>query len=163
MVLEIKKFKEKVLRKKAKKVKHITPDIEELVLNMAKTMKISQGIGLAAPQVGVSKRVIVIQTDPRSERGAGLINPVIINKSAETEVGEEGCLSLPGIYLDIRRSKEVEVEALNVDGEKVKIKTDGLLARVLQHEIDHLNGVLFYRRLGLFHKIQFKIKHPFLR
>ena len=163
MKLEIKKFNENVLRLKSREVKEITPEVKEFVLAMAEIMKENQGIGLAAPQVGASKRIITVQLDLRKLKIIGLINPKILKKSSETETEEEGCLSFPGIYLEIKRAREVEVEALNIEGKKIKIKAKGILARVFQHEIDHLNGILFFNRLNFFQRIKFKIKHPLIR
>jgi len=158
-ILEIKKFNENVLRTKSKEVREINVKIKELVLNMVETMKKNQGIGLAGPQVGVSKRIITVQVSPRSSKIVGLINPKILKKSSETGIEEEGCLSFPGIFLKIKRAKEVEVEALNINGNKVRIKAKGVFARVIQHEIDHLNGFLFFNRLNFFQRIKFKLQH----
>ncbi len=161
--LEIKKFNEPVLRSKCEEVEKITPKIKELVLNMEEIMKKNRGIGLAANQVGILKRIIVAQLDLQSSKTTVLINPKIIRKSKEKETNEEGCLSFPSIYLDIKRTKEIIVEALDVNNRKVKIKAKGLGARVLQHEIDHLNGITFLNKLDFFEKLKLKIKHPLLR
>ena len=138
MLLEIKKYPNPILRKKCEDVKEINGEIKKLIEDMIETMQKNQGIGLAAPQVGILKRVIVVQT----EKGAmGFVNPCILKKSKEKEVIEEGCLSFPGLFLKIKRPKEVEIQALDRDNKKIKIQ--GLVAVVLQHEIDHLNGILF--------------------
>jgi len=158
-LLEIKKFNEPVLRKKCEEVKKVDKKIRKLIVDMAQTMKKNQGAGLAAPQVGVLKRAIMVQTNLRGLRILGLINPKILKKSKETEAGEEGCLSFPNIFLKIKRAKEIEIEGLDINGEKVKIKAQGLLARVFQHEIDHLDGILFFNRLSFIKKIVFKLKH----
>ncbi|MBA7495598.1 Peptide deformylase [subsurface metagenome] len=158
-ILEIKKFNEPVLREKCKKVGKVDKKIKKLIVDIAQTMKKNQGIGLAAPQVGVLKRAIIVQTDLRGQRILGLVNPKILKKSKETETGEEGCLSFPGIFLEIKRAKEIEIEGLDINGEKVKIKAQGLLARVFQHETDHLDGILFFNRLSFIKKIVFKLKH----
>ncbi|GAG92291.1 unnamed protein product, partial [marine sediment metagenome] len=121
-ILEIKKFNDPVLREKCKKVRKVDKKIKKLVVNIAQTMKKNQGVGLAAPQVGVLKRAIIVQTDLRGLRILGLINPKILKKSKETEVGEEGCLSFPNIFLKIKRAKEIEIEGLNINGEKIKMK-----------------------------------------
>jgi len=159
MVLEIKKFNEKVLRKKAKIVENVDKDIEALVSNMIETMNENDGAGLAAPQVGVSKQVIVLRADLQGQQILSLINPIIIKKGKEKIIGEEGCLSYPEIVLNIKRFKEIEVEAMNIGEEVVRFKASGLLARVLQHEIDHINGLPFFNRLGIIDKIKFKFKH----
>jgi len=162
-ILEIKKFNAPILRKKAKKVEKVDKKVKSLVLNMVQTMKNGQGIGLAAPQVGISERIIVVMSDFRSGQSLGLINPKIVKKSEEKEIGEEGCLSFPGIFLKIKRAKEVEVKGLDIEGKEIKIKTKGLLARVFQHEIDHLDGILFFNRLDFARKLKFKLKHPLIR
>jgi len=159
-MLEIKKFNEPVLRKKCKEVRKIDKKIKKLVVDMAQTMEKKIGIGLAAPQVGVLKRIIVVRTYLENRLILGLINPKILKKSPELEVDEEGCLSFPDIFLKIKRAKEVEVEGLDIDGKKIRLKTKGLVARVLQHEIDHLDGILFTKRLSFFQKLKFKLKHP---
>jgi len=158
-ILGIRKFNDKILRKRAKKVRKVDKEIKQLIVDMAQTMAKEQGIGLAAPQVGVLRRVIVIHGDFKGQRILGLINPKIIKKSKKTEKDMEGCLSFPGIFLEIKRAKEVEVKGLDINGKKIKLKAKGLLARVLQHEIDHLDGVLFFNRLGIIDKIKFKIWH----
>ena len=161
--LEIKKFNESVLRRKCEEVEKITPEIKKLVLNMEEIMKRNQGIGLAANQVGILKRIIVAQLNLRNSKTTVLINPKIIRRSKEKETREEGCLSFPNIYLDIKRTKEIIVEALDVNNRKIKIKAKGLGARVFQHEIDHLNGITFLNKLNFFGKLKLKLKHPLLR
>jgi peptide deformylase len=130
-----------VLREIAKPVPKITPNIIKLLNDMAETMYDAPGIGLAAPQVGISKRVIVM--DVGDENGLiELVNPVIVEKTGE-QIGPEGCLSIVGLSGDVRRWETITVKGLNRDGEEVTIIGTGLLARCMQHEIDHLNGVLF--------------------
>jgi peptide deformylase len=158
-LLQIRKFGDRTLKKKAKKIKKIDEQIIKLVHDMAETMKLGQGIGLSANQVGVLKRVIVIEADFENQRVLALINPKITKKSKGKNTDKEGCLSFPNIYLDIKRSNKVKVKAKNIKGEKVAIEADGLLARALQHEIDHLNGILFYQRLSPMKRISFKMKH----
>ena len=158
-ILEIKKFKDPVLKKKSKKIRKVNDKIKKLIVDMAQTMEQGQGIGLAAPQVGVLKRIIVVKADLKGQRILALINPKITKKGREKEKGEEGCLSFPGIFLEIKRAKEIRVKAININGKKVSLKAKGVLARVLQHEIDHLNGVLFYSRLSLIKRIMFKLKN----
>lgn len=130
-----------VLREIAKPVPKITPNIIKLLNDMAETMYDAPGIGLAAPQVGISKRVIVM--DVGDEHGLiELVNPVIVEKTGE-QIGPEGCLSIVGLSGDVRRWETITVTGLNRDGKEVTIIGTGLLARCMQHEIDHLNGVLF--------------------
>lgn len=157
--LEIRKFKAPILRKRAEEVEEITPEIQELVFGMAEVMRENKGIGLAAPQVGALKKIIVVQTDLRSSKIVALVNPKIIRKSREKEKGEEGCLSFPNLFLEIKRAKEIEVEALNLNEKPIRIKASGFLARALQHEIDHLDGILFFNRLGFFQRIKFWFKY----
>lgn len=158
-LLIIRKFKDKILKKRAKKIRKIDDKIIKLAHDMAETMRLGQGIGLAANQVGVLKRIIIVEADFQDQRFLVLINPKIIRKSRDKAIDKEGCLSFPGIYLDIKRSKKIKVKAKNIKGEKIIIDADGILARALQHEIDHLNGILFYKRLKTIKRIAFKMKH----
>ena len=128
-----------VLREKARRVPNITPNVLKLLDNMAETMYDAQGVGLAAPQVGVSKRIVVIDV------GDGLIeliNPEIIHREG-TEADFEGCLSIPGIRGEVKRAAKVAVKAMDRTGSVITREGDGLLARAFQHELDHLEGVLF--------------------
>lgn len=138
-IYQIVEIGSEVLREKAVPVKEITPNIAKLLDNMLDTLYDANGVGLAAPQVGVSKRVVVIDV---GEGPLELINPVIIAKEGE-DLDDEGCLSIPGITGQVARAAKVKVEALNRQGELQVIEGDGLLARCLQHEIDHLEGILF--------------------
>jgi len=144
-ILEIKEYGEPVLREKAIPVKRITPKILNLIKGMAETMYTDSGVGLAAPQVGVSKRIILV--DGEEDGLIVLINPMIIQSEGEV-VEEEGCLSVPGIYSKVKRSSKVTVKALNENGDSIEITKEGLTARALQHEIDHLDGILFVDRIG---------------
>ncbi len=129
-----------VLRQKAKKVPAIDRSIERLIENMIETMQQARGVGLAAPQVGVSLRVIVLQMP--GEEPIALINPEIVETAGE-QVVTEGCLSVPGYYGEIRRPAEVVVKGKDRWGKPSRIKASGLLAEALEHEIDHLNGMLY--------------------
>ncbi len=143
-VLEIQTNDAPVLRQKAAPIREIDADVHPFIEDMFETMYEAEGIGLAAPQVGVSKRIIVIDIEkhhPEYPRIA-LINPVITLTVGE-ELGEEGCLSLPGVRGMVRRSAIVKVEGLLPNGNKIEFDASHLMARVLQHEIDHLNGILF--------------------
>lgn len=149
MIREIRLFGDPVLREPAEPVAAVDDDVRALVADLVETMYEADGVGLAAPQVGVGLRVIVVDT--REEEGAGalaLINPRIADASAETDRAEEGCLSIPGIADIVERPVRVVVEALDPEGEPVRIEADGLSARALQHEVDHLDGVLFLDRLS---------------
>jgi peptide deformylase len=145
---------DRVLRQKAKRVTSIDGSIQRLIDNMIQTMQQAHGVGLAAPQVGVSLRVIVLQM-PEQEPMA-LINPEIVKRSGGQEV-TEGCLSVPGYYGEIKRSAEVTVKGNDRQGKVVRIKATGLMAEALEHEIDHLNGVLYIEHiedLEKLHEIQ---------
>ncbi len=144
-ILEIKEYGEPVLRGKALPVTEIALEILNLIKDMAETMYADSGLGLAAPQVGVSKRIIVI--DGEEDGLIVLINPMIVKSEGEL-VEEEGCLSLPGIYSQVKRSSKVTVKALNQNGDQIEMTKEGLAARALQHEIDHLDGILFIDRIG---------------
>ena len=140
-IREIRLSGDEILRKTAREVEEVDDRIKELLQDMLETMHQYNGVGLAGPQVGILKRVIVIDlydgNDPLL-----LVNPKIVKAKGEQEV-DEGCLSFPNQYAKIIRPKEVVVEALNENGKKVKIVAKDLLAQALSHEIDHLNGVLF--------------------
>ena len=140
-VRQIRLSDDEILRKTSKEVEEVNDKIRELLQDMLETMHKYNGVGLAGPQVGVLKRVIVIDLYDGSEP-LKLVNPKIIKTKGNQEV-EEGCLSFPNEYAKIIRPKEVVVEALNENGEKVKIVGKDLLALALAHEIDHLNGILF--------------------
>lgn len=130
-----------VLRAKAKKVSRFDPWLERLVHDMWETMEDAPGVGLAAPQIGESVRVLVAEYE---ENKVALINPEIVKASEEKELGTEGCLSIPGYVGDnVPRALAVTVKARDPKGKEIRIKADGWFARILQHEIDHLNGVLY--------------------
>ncbi len=147
--LEIKKFGCPTLKQPASEIETIDDDVETLVDRMFATMYAAEGIGLAAPQVGVSQRVVVLDvrpSDPTREAMA-LINPTIVEASGEI-VGEEGCLSIPGVAGDVKRASDIRVEATDPDGSPMVVTATGIEARVLQHEIDHLDGVLVVERFS---------------
>jgi peptide deformylase len=140
-----------LLRKKSKKVKNFGEALQVLIDDMVETMQATNGVGLAAPQVGVLERVIVIQLpedeeDPQSGKLFTLCNPQIIRAEGEEE-GEEGCLCLPGYAGEVKRATSVAIKAQDRRGKKVRIKAEGFLARVFQHEIDHLDGILYIDRV----------------
>jgi peptide deformylase len=155
MSKKIIKYPDPILRKKCEEVRRVTEEIRSLGFEMIEIMTENEGIGLAAPQVGELKRIIVVQTEKGSEI---FINPKIIKKSKETIIDEEGCLSFPGLFLKIKRAKEVEIEALNERGEKIQVRAEGLPARIFQHEIDHLDGILFIDRLSFWQRFKIKRK-----
>lgn len=138
-IRNIRKDGDEVLRKISKPVEKMTPRLEELIDDMIETMKHADGVGLAAPQVGVLRRIIVLDID---EKEYVLINPEIVQEDGQ-QCGQEGCLSIPGIYMNVTRPNRVEVTALDREMKEITIEGTGLLARALCHEIDHLNGILF--------------------
>jgi peptide deformylase len=140
--MEITKEPNKILRNKLKEVKEITPEIGALISDMRKRMIESRGVGLAANQVGQDLQIFVIDKKLAEENGVPdvYINPEITEYSKELLEAEEGCLSIPDYWQQVKRSKKIKMKALDENGKKVKIKARGLLARVLQHEYDHLQG-----------------------
>lgn len=136
---------DEILRKKSREVESIDDKIREILDDMVETLHKYNGVGLAGPQIGILKRIIVIDLYD-DERPMKLINPAIVKEKGKQEV-EEGCLSFPNQYGKIIRPAEVTVEALNENGEKVKIKAKELLAQALCHKIDHLNGILFVDKI----------------
>lgn len=143
-LLRIRQFGDPVLRERAREIEEITDAHRRLIEDMFETMRDAPGVGLAATQVGVLERLFVWEVD---EVHGAFINPVIVKRSKETFLDGEGCLSLPGLSYDVERDYEVTVEALDVDGNQVLVTGEDLLARVFQHEMDHLDGVLFIDRI----------------
>ncbi|MCR4441177.1 MAG: peptide deformylase [Peptococcaceae bacterium] len=141
-VYQIIKKGDSILREKAKTVPQVTASIIKLLDNMKATLEAANGVGLAAPQIGVSKRVIIVETE---EEYIELINPeIVMSEGEQTDI--EGCLSIPGIVGEVTRAFRVKVKGLDRSGENVELVREGLLARALQHEIDHLDGILFIDR-----------------
>ncbi len=144
-----------VLRKKARPINKIDEDLQRLIDDMVDTMRDAPGVGLAAPQVGVSERLIVVEyaDQPEVVEGAKpeevkpklyvMINPEIVKTSEETVMGVEGCLSIPGLVGEVERFAKIQVKGLNRRGQPMKVKAEGWLARIFQHEIDHINGIVF--------------------
>lgn len=148
--LEVHHLGDRVLRQPAKRVAKVDDEIRQIVRQMLQTMYSEDGIGLAAPQVAINKQIIVVDIDPENPEHPPLvlINPVIKAFSKEIEVCQEGCLSIPGVYLDVQRPETIEVSFKDEQGRPQTIKASGLLSRAIQHEIDHLNGVLFVDRVN---------------
>jgi len=149
-------FPDPALREKARPVTRFDDDLKTLVSDMLETMYASKGVGLAAPQVGESLRICVIDVVDNPDEGQErkplvIVNPEIVLKEGEIE-WNEGCLSFPGIYEDVKRADHVVVKAFNVRGEPITAEGEGLLAVVLQHEIDHLEGVLIYDYMSFIRK-----------
>jgi peptide deformylase len=147
--LEIYTLGDRVLRQPAKRVAKVDEDVRQLVRDMLQTMYSSDGIGLAAPQVAVNKQVIVVDVEPdnAAKPPVALINPKVIRASKELCTGEEGCLSIPGVYLDVVRPTAIEVSYKDENGRPQKLQAADLLARCILHEMDHLAGVMFVDRV----------------
>jgi peptide deformylase len=164
MVLNVVKYGHPVLRKKGAKIEKLTPEIRKLISDMLETMRAAHGIGLAAQQVGEALQIAVIDVSPVTDRPSTLernghpaevnefmplvlINPEI-KPYGDMVPGPEGCLSFPEIFSDISRPSHVEVKAMNENGDTIEFKAGGLLSRAVQHEVDHLNGILFIDRMS---------------
>jgi len=151
-ILRILTAENPILRRKSRRVKTFDGDLQRLADDMLETMHAANGLGLAAPQVGVLKRLIIVEMPPSEEEPEKegeryiLVNPEIVHSEGE-EVGEEGCLSIPGYVGLVKRAARVKVRAQTVKGKRVRLEGEGLLARALQHEIDHLNGILYIDRV----------------
>jgi len=149
--LEIRLYPDPILRRKAAPIERIDAEIRALADSMVETLVKRVGYGLAAPQVGVLLRLIVVDVE---DELYVLINPEIVKTSEERVLGVEGCLSLPGIEAEVERAKAIMVEGFTPQGERVSIEAEDLLARVIQHEIDHLDGILFIDYLGRAKRVQ---------
>ena len=147
MILDILKYPNKKLRTVAKEVEAVNGDIRQLVKDMFETMYAAPGIGLAATQVNFHQRIIVIDVSDDCDQPLCLINPEIIEKSGEIEY-EEGCLSVPNYYENVKRANEIKVRALNEKGVSFEIEANEMLAVCIQHEMDHLMGILFVDHLS---------------
>jgi len=158
-ILHICTYPEEILGQRAEPITEIDEDVVKLVDHMTETMYSAPGIGLAATQVGVAKQVLVADIAPRRPESEliVLINPEIVAAEGEV-IFEEGCLSVPDYQAEVKRHEKVTVRGLNLQGEEVEIEAEGLLAVVLQHEIDHLNGMLFIDRLSKLKRDLYKRK-----
>ena len=158
-ILHICTYPEEILRQRAEPITEIDEDVVKLVDHMTETMYSAPGIGLAATQVGVAKQLLVADIAPRRPESEliVLINPEIVAAEGEV-IFEEGCLSVPDYQAEVKRHEKVTVRGLNLQGEEVEIEAEGLLAVVLQHEIDHLNGMLFIDRLSKLKRDLYKRK-----
>lgn len=139
-----------VLREPADPVEHFDEELRELVADMFQTMIYEEGAGLAAPQIGISKQVLVVDVrrDNDEEGRVALVNPRVVETSDEIEKEQEGCLSIPGVSEVVRRPARVRVEGRDPEGREISVEAEGLFARALVHEVDHLNGVLFIDHLS---------------
>ena len=148
-VLEILKYPHPVLKKRSKEVDRIDEEVKKLIHNMAETMYEANGIGLAACQVGVPRRIIVLDVSPLDPKQAlfAMINPEIISEEGEIDY-EEGCLSVPDCLEKVRRKEKVRVKGMSPDGKEMEVAGEGILAIALQHEMDHINGLLILDRVS---------------
>ena len=137
-----------VLRQQAASVRAVDDEVRQLVDDLFETMRAAKGVGLASNQIGVARRVAVVDVGEEDPPPLVLINPVIVERGDEQETAEEGCLSIPEIFGDVERPAHVVVEALDRDGRKYRVEAHGYKARAIQHEIDHLDGVLFLDHLS---------------
>src|SRR3989338_8465573 len=144
-MLKIVKYTSPILKKKSEEVSPNDQSLRSLAPQMIEIMRKNQGIGLAAPQIGVSKKIIIVT---EGEEAHAFLNPRIVKQSKEKEQDEEGCLSLPGLFVKILRSKQVEVVAETLDGEEIRVTARVLGARIFQHEIDHIEGKLIINRIN---------------
>ncbi|MDR0639872.1 MAG: peptide deformylase [Spirochaetaceae bacterium] len=144
--LKIVKLGDAILRQKAVPVTAFGPELEEIVARMIVLLDEAQGVGLAAPQVGIGERFFIARI--KNEAPIVFVNPSIIGMSTETVTSEEGCLSLSGVYADVARPEAVKVQAFDTRGRPFTLECSGILARIVQHENDHLDGILFYDHLS---------------
>jgi peptide deformylase len=158
-ILKIEKYGNPILQKKAEPIKEINQEILELAQNMVQTMHAAPGIGLAAPQVNVSKRLITVDLSvgEKKEDLIILINPEILRQEGESTV-EEGCLSVPDIHENVKRPLQVTVKGIDLEGNEIVLEAENLMARVFCHEIDHINGKLFFEHLSPLKKTLIKKK-----
>ena len=150
--MEIRVYPDPVLRKRADEIQEIDGEVKKLAEQMIPIMYENYGVGLAAPQVGESVRLITVDVSETRDTPQVFVNPEIVEAKGRIK-GEEGCLSIPGINADVERPKFVVLQAMNLEGEKLELEASGLFARVLSHEIDHLNGILFVDKVSPAKKI----------
>jgi len=155
----IRKYGDKILRNRSEKVKEFGPELKPLFKQMEETMTDAKGVGLAAPQIGVPKQIAIMNPEPdNEEKLIRMINPRIIAASDETDRLEEGCLSVPGVRGDVVRASGVTVAYQDENGKEHTLHAEGFLARIVQHELDHLSGVLFIDRLSFAKRSLIKAK-----
>ena len=159
-VMEIKKYPERILKEKAAPVENIDAGLHLLIDDMIETMHYAGGIGLAANQVGITKKLCVLDLARKEDKMPliVLVNPVITEKEGSVDA-EEGCLSIPGYMTSIKRAEKVLVKGINREGKDIELEAEGLMARVLQHEIDHLEGFLFIDRMSPIRREFFKRRY----
>ena len=152
MIRDVKRIGDPVLRKKSKKIEKITRDVQKLIDDMLETMHHHNGVGLAAPQVGIAQRVFVVEMNASDEiPGSGItyaiVNPELVRTDSEQLTSAEGCLSIPGWRGDVQRPARAVIKGLDRDGNRIKLEVEGGIARAMLHELDHLEGVLYIDKL----------------
>ena len=152
-MLQIIRYPDPFLREVSEPVSQINDEIRALAREMIETMYASRGLGLAAPQVRVHKRLVIVDLDHEKHDPRVMINPRIIRRGKTKETGVEGCLSLPGVEAKVTRPAEVTLEAMNLEGETIEYQGTGLTAKAFQHEIDHLDGILFIDKVSMAAKL----------
>ena len=157
-ILPVLRFPDERLKTQAASVTEVNEEIQTIVDDMFETMYAENGVGLAATQVNIHKRIVVIDVSENKEQAFVLINPEIIAKNDDVVINEEGCLSVPGCYAKVERATEVTVQALDRDGKSFTLTGKELLAICIQHELDHLKGILFVDYLSPLKKQRFKAK-----
>jgi peptide deformylase len=150
-VIEVVKYPAPILRQKAKPLTSLTEAENILIKDMIETMYFNNGVGLAATQVGIDRRIIVLNDTQKKGDELVIINPKIVHVGGRV-VGQEGCLSIPGVSRELRRANALMIEGLNMEGKEIRLNVKGLTARIIQHEIDHLDGILFVDRLPFFQR-----------
>ena len=156
MIRQIRLYPDPVLREISKPVEKINQDVKTLVQDMVETMKSHKGVGLAAPQIGIFQRIIIIGIP--EEEPLAIINPELSKPKSEDQL-EEGCLSIPGVRVTIKRATNVMVKGLSPEEKTLKIQADDLFARVVQHEVDHLNGILIIDKLPKEERLDFELNY----
>lgn len=141
-------YPDPVLRKPSEPVAAFDEELRAVVEGMFERMRKSNGVGLAAPQVGLKKRILVLNPTGEAQDDLALVNPTIVDRFGQATLFEEGCLSFPGIYAEIKRPERCKVRAFTVDGKPIESEYDGFIARIVQHEYDHLEGVLLVDRMS---------------
>jgi peptide deformylase len=166
-IREIRIYGDPVLREKAARVERIDDEVRKTARDMLETLADADGVGLAGPQVGVLRRIIVVHPPPPEpdevrDEPRVLVNPEVVERGGPGVAAEEGCLSLPGVYETVKRPDRVHVKATDLEGQDIEIRVGGMASRILQHEIDHLDGVLFVDRVGPMRRALLKKKlHAF--
>ena len=150
-VIEVVKYPAPILRQKAKALTSLTEAENILIKDMIETMYFNNGVGLAATQVGIDRRIIVLNDTQKKGDELVIINPRIVHVGGRV-TGQEGCLSVPGVSRELRRAYALRIEGLNIEGKEIRLDVKGLTARIIQHEIDHLDGILFVDRLPFFQR-----------